>query len=131
MTQNVVTYLVEVQTENRDGRLLPYLTANARFHVSDRRGVFLVPNSALRFSPPQQDKAPERLKEGEGRLWSVAGDGYAPIVVRIGGTDGTFTEVAGEGVREGVSIVTGTKAPQSTKGETTVNPFQPSFQKRR
>ena len=31
MTQNVVTYTVEVNTDNSDGKLLPYLTANVQF----------------------------------------------------------------------------------------------------
>ena len=31
MTQNVVMYTVEVNTENPDKLLLPYLTANVRF----------------------------------------------------------------------------------------------------
>ena len=33
MTQNVVTYTVVVETDNSDGRLLPYLTANVQFEV--------------------------------------------------------------------------------------------------
>jgi HlyD family secretion protein len=37
MTQNVVTYTVEIITDNSDGRLLPYLTANVKFLVSERR----------------------------------------------------------------------------------------------
>ena len=31
MTQNVVTYTVEVITDNSDGKLMPYLTANVKF----------------------------------------------------------------------------------------------------
>ncbi len=34
MTQNVVTYTIEVITDNSDGRLLPYLTANVQFELS-------------------------------------------------------------------------------------------------
>jgi HlyD family secretion protein len=33
MTQNVVTYTVVVTTDNSDGKLLPYLTANVEFHT--------------------------------------------------------------------------------------------------
>src|SRR5262245_49571450 len=56
MTQNVVTYTVEVNTDNSDGKLLPYLTANVRFEVDRRSGVLTVPNSALRWTP-----SPERI----------------------------------------------------------------------
>ena len=51
MSQNVVTYTVEVTTDNSDGLLLPYLTANVKFLVNERHEVLLVPNAALRFTP--------------------------------------------------------------------------------
>ncbi len=51
MTQNVVTYTVEVAAENRDRRLFPYLTANVQFLVAQRNDAFLVPNAALRWYP--------------------------------------------------------------------------------
>ncbi|HIJ40383.1 MAG TPA: HlyD family efflux transporter periplasmic adaptor subunit, partial [Deltaproteobacteria bacterium] len=47
MTQNVVTYTVEIITDNANGRLLPYLTANVRFELARASGVLLVPNGAL------------------------------------------------------------------------------------
>ena len=55
MTQNVVTYTVVVVTDNSDGKLLPYLTANLQFQVDDHHGVLIVPNAALRWKPkPEQ-----------------------------------------------------------------------------
>lgn len=51
MTQNVVTYTVEVAADNSQERLLPYLTANIRFHVASRADVFTVSNTALQFTP--------------------------------------------------------------------------------
>src|SRR5579863_8436831 len=36
MNQNVVTYTVEVNTDNPDGRLLPYLTASVQFLTGER-----------------------------------------------------------------------------------------------
>jgi len=51
MTQNVVTYTVEVITDNSSGKLLPYLTANAKFILGERNNVLLVPNAALRWTP--------------------------------------------------------------------------------
>src|SRR5207302_4871082 len=51
-TQNVVVYTVEVTTDNPDGRLLPYMTANLRFEVERRPDVVRVPNAALRYRPP-------------------------------------------------------------------------------
>ena len=51
MTQNVVTYTVEVTTDNADGKLLPYLTANVNFLAGGATNAFLVLNSALRWHP--------------------------------------------------------------------------------
>jgi HlyD family secretion protein len=63
MTQNVVTYTVEVMTDNSSGRLLPYLTANVQFEVARREGVLSVPNAALRYTPqPEQIAAEFREK---------------------------------------------------------------------
>ena len=47
MTQNVVTFTVEITTENSAGRLRPYLTANVRFEVNSRSNVLQVPAAAL------------------------------------------------------------------------------------
>ena len=63
MTQNVVTYTVEVTTDNSSGRLLPYLTANVKFEVSRREDVLTVPNAALRWTPPQELMSPEARAE--------------------------------------------------------------------
>ena len=51
MTQNVVTYTVVVTTDNSNGKLLPYLTANVQFEMDQRSDVLLVPNAALRWKP--------------------------------------------------------------------------------
>ena len=51
MSQNVVTYTVEVNHDNSDGKLLPYLTTNLQFETGHSQNVLLVPNAALRWSP--------------------------------------------------------------------------------
>ncbi|MCE5228157.1 efflux RND transporter periplasmic adaptor subunit [bacterium] len=52
MTQNVVTYTVEVLTDNSDGRLLPYLTADVQFETARADEALVIPNAALRWTPP-------------------------------------------------------------------------------
>jgi HlyD family secretion protein len=49
--QNVVTYTVVVAVSNLGGKLLPGMTANVKFIVTEKRGVLTVPNVALRFRP--------------------------------------------------------------------------------
>ena len=48
MTQNVVMYTVEVNTDNSNNVLLPYLTANVRFIVKEETNALIVANAALR-----------------------------------------------------------------------------------
>ncbi len=47
----VVSYTVIVRAENRDGRLLPGMTANAEIIVEQKPDVLRVANGALRFTP--------------------------------------------------------------------------------
>jgi HlyD family secretion protein len=51
-TQNVVTYPVVVSVKpNPDLKLMPGMTANISFQVSERKSALRVPNAALRFFP--------------------------------------------------------------------------------
>ncbi|MBM3881027.1 MAG: efflux RND transporter periplasmic adaptor subunit [Verrucomicrobia bacterium] len=50
--QNVVTYTTVVAVENRDLKLRPGMTANARFITAERKNVLKIPNAAARFRPP-------------------------------------------------------------------------------
>ena len=59
MTQNVVTYTVVVTTENKDLKLLPYMTANLLFEIERHEDVLKVPNAALRWKPQPKQIAPE------------------------------------------------------------------------
>lgn len=51
--QNVVTYSVIVDLENRNGLLMPGMTASAEIDVGRRTDVVRIPNMALRFAPPE------------------------------------------------------------------------------
>src|SRR5437763_1290261 len=77
MTQNVVTYTVEIVTDNSDGTLLPYLTANVGFNVAKHENVLLVPNAALRWSPSDADQvAPDvRSQYASGGAARAGGQG--------------------------------------------------------
>jgi HlyD family secretion protein len=153
MTQNVVTYTVEIVTDNSSGRLLPYLTANVEFEVSRRDNVLRVPNAALRWTPSLAQLTPEwrdRLTTAEDRtsepsasensqaasgaqnaksavstgiVWAVRSPYVCPIVVQVGLTNGTLTEVTGEGLSEGLEVVTGVQTASETKTEEANNPF--------
>ncbi|MGE3313065.1 MAG: efflux RND transporter periplasmic adaptor subunit [Limisphaerales bacterium] len=50
--QGVITYTTVVEVENKDLKLRPGMTANARIITAERKGVLRLPNAALRFRPP-------------------------------------------------------------------------------
>ncbi|MFO0978795.1 MAG: efflux RND transporter periplasmic adaptor subunit [Planctomycetaceae bacterium] len=54
VAQNVVTYPVIVATPNPDLKLLPGMTANLTFQVSELKDIVKIPNEALRFNPEKQ-----------------------------------------------------------------------------
>ncbi len=63
MTQNVVTYTVVVTTENKDMKLLPYMTASLQFEIERHEDVLKVPNAALRWKPSAIQIAPDIRKD--------------------------------------------------------------------
>ena len=79
MTQNVVTYPVEIVVDNADGKLLPYETTNVTFKVATRESTLAVPNAALRWMPTSMEQivpeAREALAKGEGGNGGGGGGG--------------------------------------------------------
>ena len=51
---NVVSYTVVLDAENREGLLLPGMTATVDFVVEERKDVLLVPSAALRIKPTEE-----------------------------------------------------------------------------
>ena len=70
MTQNVVNYTVEVTTDNSDGKLLPYLTANAQFVTGSRENGLLAPNAALRWQPATAQSAESKVQSPKSKVES-------------------------------------------------------------
>ncbi len=59
MSSNVVTYIVEIDIENPERKLLPYMSANANFIIKEVKGALLVPDAAFDFMPPENMVSPE------------------------------------------------------------------------
>jgi HlyD family secretion protein len=148
MTQNVVTYTVIVTTDNSDGKLLPYLTANVQFEVEKKSQVLLVSNAALRWTPepeqldPTVDKAllaESGQSQKSSHLWIVNQGGLVrPLKVTVGPTDGTMSEINGDDIKEGMRVVVGEEGDEETEGQEsaasgnedkTSNPFLPKIPK--
>ena len=87
--QNVVTYTTVVAVDNKDLKLRPGMTANARFITAERKGVLKIPNAAARFLPP-----PDVIVRGDTNALAAAagGDGFGG-----GGGSGGFASGVGDG----------------------------------
>lgn len=131
-TQNVVTYTVEINVDNSDRALIPYLTANVRFQQDKHDDVLMVPNAALRWAPSQAtqispDARASAAAAGGGKGGSKAsGDGGGPTTRRADGAprqhgtlwlaDGAFAKPVK--VKTGITDGTNTEvsAPELKEG---------------
>jgi HlyD family secretion protein len=134
IVNNVVDYSVVINAENKDGFLLPGMTATIDFYIQKKDSVLLVPNTALKFIPPdnvlaEYNKADtskknqangnrnnlnisgskQNLKPKFGKIWYYDNNHklrMTPVVLGI--TDGKMTEIVrGNNLTEGINIITG------------------------
>jgi HlyD family secretion protein len=135
----VVTYVTTLDVDNADLSLRPGMTAAANMVATERTGVLLVPNTALRFSPARADAAaaapagnsvlstlmprmprsspPRRAGEsaasrapGQRQIWVLRDGQPVALKVTTGISDGRMTEVSGAGVQEGLPVITDQRA---------------------
>lgn len=129
----VVTYKALLSVDNPDLLLRPGMTATADIVIKQVNAALLVPNAALRFTPPDPDKKPDarpggsvlaasipwhpRRREakktnrpnvdsqGMNRVW-VLKDGQ-PVAISIvtGSTDGRMTEVLKGDIGPGTKLL--------------------------
>lgn len=130
-TDNVVTYTTTLNVDNADLSLRPGMTAAATIVAKEAKGVLLVPNTALRFSPASSNGAApasggsilskmmprppntrpktagmDRRGGGPRQIWVLENGQPVAKEVRTGISDGRNTEVSGEGLTEGMAVIT-------------------------
>ena len=116
--QNVVTYDVVIDVANPELKLLPGMTAYVDIVLEERSNVLLVPNAALRFKPTiAKDKkavatntdtvktARKGGRSGMAKVYTVVQGELKDIKFKTGISDGKFTEVLGDGLKEDMSVV--------------------------
>ena len=146
VTQNVVTYIVVVSTDNSKGKLLPYLTANVQFEVDKKHDVFMVPNASLRWMPEDGQNLKEYQKlisqvsntdqslhqqnfKKTGIVWIFKNDDLTPIQVTTGISNDIVTEIENNDLKEGMEVVTALQS-QKQENSSVKNPFLPQFKKK-
>jgi HlyD family secretion protein len=119
-TNNVVTFPGSLLVDNRSLLLRPGLTATAEILVAEVKNALLVPNAALRFTPPPAAfdnkppppaaKAPDG-KQG-GRVWVLANPKAKPQArdLILGKSDGVSTEVLSGKLAVGDTVLTDIKS---------------------
>lgn len=123
-TNNVVTYKAILDVDNSELLLRPGMTATAEIKVKEVKDALLVPNSALRYSPPATDTdtggllsrilpgpprfraAAPREETGRNRTVWVLRDG-SPVAqhIGIGASDGKHTEVQSGDLQAGEAAI--------------------------
>ena len=124
--QNVVSYLVIIDVDNVNGKLLPGMTANVEIITDVRKNVTRVPTNAMRFRPrladrpkPKADKSEsEPAKKGNPRpkVYLLGDDPYRPVrrVIRTGLQGEEYTEVV-SGLKKGDKVLVRTKSLKPKK----------------
>lgn len=135
-TGQVVSYAAELSVANPDQQLRPGMTATAEIVTIEKRGVLLVPNAALRFTPaaPGAGQAgaqggggmagaliPRGRRRGGGdERTATVGRGATqtvyvrgedgtpqPVEITTGDTNGIVTEVLSGNLKPGMDVITG------------------------
>jgi HlyD family secretion protein len=125
----VVTYETVLSVDNREGLLRPGMTATAEITVKKVGDALLVPNAALRFTPPaapdagakkseglissllphppkpDADRKPVAAKDGNGTVWAVRSGALSAVSVKTGVTDGKMTQLLSGDVASGAELV--------------------------
>ncbi len=145
---NVITYTVVINAPNPEQILMPGMTANVVFYVTEKKDIVVVPNLAFDFSPDQatlmayQEANPgvkvtmpapaakDQLGSGK-TAWIKKNDLIYPQTVVLGETDEINYEVI-SGIQEGEEIILSMTSVSSAKGKSTdseaaaKSPFMPT-----
>jgi HlyD family secretion protein len=94
-----------------DARAKALATARAEMRASVEE--ILKPEQKERFAQIMAETGGRSGQSARGRIWVLANGKPRAIDVRTGLTDGTSTEVSGNGIEEGLEAITGIQAASS------------------
>ncbi|MDX9835551.1 MAG: efflux RND transporter periplasmic adaptor subunit [Desulfobulbus sp.] len=135
--EGVISYPGVLAVDNSDLSLRPGMTGTAEITTLTHDNVLLVPNAALRFTPPDPEAAVDKPgnsrgalgmlmprrpvstrraqqsqtpSEGQQRVWVLQAGVPAPVPVQLGATDGRYTEVMSGELQAGMDVITEAQA---------------------
>lgn len=112
--QNVVTYEAVLAVDNNKRLLRPGMTATATIITETIADVVLVPNGALRFTPPSEAKKNSdkekkvAVVDGEKpkhTVWFLKDDKPQSVSIDIGPSDGLFSQLTDGELSPGVELL--------------------------
>jgi HlyD family secretion protein len=130
ITDGVVTYKAVLSVDNSDLALRPGMTATAQITVEEISNTLLVPNAALRYSPPVQVRQEgfslsrlfmPRMSRGGGRpaqkepatgervVWALKNNIPVSLSIKTGASDGKLTEVISGDLDTDTQLITASK----------------------
>jgi len=129
--EGVVTYKTILSVDNAELQLRPGMTATAQIVVDKREAVVLVPNVALRFSPPAEEekqdsgggmllskimphpprpsaapRAANNVNNKAQEVWVLRGGKMTAVSITKGLSDGKMTEVVTGELEPGMELIT-------------------------
>jgi HlyD family secretion protein len=125
-TDGVVTYKAILSVDNSDLALRPGMTATAQVTVQEITNALLIPNAALRYSPPvaakkqsfslsrlflprmPRNEKPARPESASGErvVWVLKGNVPESVRITTGASDGKMTEVVKGGIAADALLIT-------------------------
>jgi HlyD family secretion protein len=125
----VVSYVSVLRVGNDDLSLRPGMTGTAEITTLIRRNALLVPNAALRFTPPKAEapqkkpsgsvlgalmprppaaarKARMQSSDAKPKVWILTDGKPTAIEVSTGATNGKVTEITGGNLKAGMEVIT-------------------------
>ena len=129
VTENVVTYKAVLTVDNRELLLRPGMTATAQIVVQEVPDALAVPNAALRYTPPKEQKQPgfsvmnmfiprmpparkntAPAADGTRTLHVLENGAPKEVTVHVGVTDGKDTEIRPGELKPGEQVIISSKA---------------------
>lgn len=91
--QGVVDFIVTIELSDADANVKPGMTAAVNIVVNQLKDILLIPNRAV------------RVKDGERVVYILKNNLPTPIVVQLGASSDTMSEVVGSELKVGDSII--------------------------